>query len=93
MLDTMPDLVCPAHTEEYTPTREDLRGFLGWARQLRDVMTSLVDQPDPNFGVDYRWCHLYPYRTVAEPGRAVGLEVRVRNHLFRPALVRSTQAA
>jgi glyoxylase-like metal-dependent hydrolase (beta-lactamase superfamily II) len=89
MLDRMPDLVCPAHTEEYSPTREDLLGFRGWAQRLRDVMTSLIDQPDPNFGMDYRWCHIYPYRSIVEPGQTLAaVEVRVRNHLFKPARVR-----
>jgi glyoxylase-like metal-dependent hydrolase (beta-lactamase superfamily II) len=87
MLDIMPDLVCPAHTEEYSPDRNDLEGFLGWARKLRDVMTSLIDQPDPNFGMDYRWCHFYPYRAAAVKGDRIQYEVRVRNHLFKPANV------
>jgi glyoxylase-like metal-dependent hydrolase (beta-lactamase superfamily II) len=87
MLEFMPDLVCPAHTEEYSPDRADLEGFLGWSQKLRDVMTSLIDQPDPNFGMDYRWCHFYPYRAFAEKGEAVRVEVRLRNHLFKPANV------
>ena len=50
-------------------------------------MTSLIDQPDPNFGMDYRWCHFYPYRAEPAPGEAVRLELRLRNHLFKPAQV------
>ena len=85
---TCPDLVCPAHTEEYSPSREDLEQFLAWAVRLRSVMTGLIDQPDPNFGVDYRWCHFYPYRSVLTPGSAsVNLEVRIRNHLWKAARV------
>lgn len=65
----MPDLVCPAHTEEYSPSRLDLEGFQGWANRLRDIMTGLIDQPDLNFGMDIRWCHFYPYRLVISKGR------------------------
>ncbi len=87
MLESGPDLVCPAHTEEYSPSRQDLEEFLDWAMKLREVMTSLIDQPDPNFGLDYRWCHFYPYRAALASGKIVRLELRVRNHLFKDAKV------
>jgi glyoxylase-like metal-dependent hydrolase (beta-lactamase superfamily II) len=87
MLEVAPDLVCPAHTEEYSPSRDDLRDFLGWAEELRTVMTSLIDQPDPNFGMDYHWCHFYPYRSEIGTGEEFQLELRLRNHLFKPAWV------
>lgn len=83
MLEYLPDIVCPAHTDEYSPSREDLEGFLAWAHQLRDVMTDLILQPDPNFGMDYRWCHFYPFRHVAADDREFTVRVLVRNHLFR----------
>ena len=86
MIACRPDLVCPAHTEEYSPTARDLEEFLVWALRLRELMTSLIDQPDPNFGMDYRWCHFYPFRLDTGCGRA-RLELRLRNHLFRPAKV------
>jgi glyoxylase-like metal-dependent hydrolase (beta-lactamase superfamily II) len=85
MLECRPDLVCPAHTEEYSPSRDDLEEFLAWARDLREVMTSLIDQPDPNFGMDYRWCHIYPYRVRPAPQEKARIEVRLRNHLFLQA--------
>jgi hypothetical protein len=88
MLQHMPDIVCPAHTDEYSPTREDLEGFLGWAQKLRDVMDGLIQQPDPNFGMDYRWCHFYPYRHPAGRGGEFQVELIVRNHLFRPGKIR-----
>ncbi|MFH1069252.1 MAG: MBL fold metallo-hydrolase [Candidatus Glassbacteria bacterium] len=89
MLHYLPDMVCPAHTEEYFPTRPDLEEFLGWANELREVMTGLIDQPDPNFGMDYRWCRFYPYRTIMEQtGEEFTVEVILRNHLFRPAQVK-----
>ena len=87
MLDYLPDIVCPAHTEEYSPTKEDLEEFLGWAYRLREVMTELIDQPDPNFGMDYRWCHFYPYRSEPAVGEEFEVELRLRNHLFKPAKV------
>ena len=88
MIACRPDLVCPAHTEEYSPTAKDLEEFLGWALRLRRVMTGLIDQPDPNFGMDYRWCYFYPYRTELAAGERARFEVRLRNHLFKPANVK-----
>jgi glyoxylase-like metal-dependent hydrolase (beta-lactamase superfamily II) len=85
MLEIMPDLVCPAHTEEYSPNRQDLEEFLGWAYRLRDLMTGLIDQPDPNFGMDVRWCHFYPYRSVVTGPGEFEVELLVRNHLYKPA--------
>jgi glyoxylase-like metal-dependent hydrolase (beta-lactamase superfamily II) len=87
MLEYRPDIVCPAHTEEYRPTVEDLEEFLDWAYRLRDVMTGLILQPDPNFGMDYRWCHFYPYRSVAANGEPFQVELVIRNHLFKTARV------
>ncbi len=87
MVEYLPDIVCPAHTEEYSPTKEDLEGFVTWANQLRDVMTGLIAQPDPNFGMDYRWCHFYPVRHVADKEEFT-VELRLRNHLFREGKIR-----
>ncbi|MCZ2154457.1 MAG: MBL fold metallo-hydrolase [Bryobacterales bacterium] len=87
MLEFGPDIVCPAHTEEYSPTHEDLEGFLGWAHRLRDVMSDYIAQPDPNFGMDYRWTHFYP--ALARPGQGeFEVQLRVRNHLFKPGTLR-----
>ncbi len=88
MLEYGPDLVCPAHTEEYAPSRADLEEFRGWALELREVMTGLIAQPDPGFGMDYQWCRLYPYRQEVRPGETFRVELRLRNHLWRPATVR-----
>ncbi len=88
MLHYLPDIVCPAHTEVYSPTRQDLEEFLQWAKRLREVMTGLILQPDPNFGMDYRWCHFYPARKTAAEGDEFTVELRVRNHLFRPGNLR-----
>ena len=89
MLQYKPDLVCPAHTEEYSPTEKDLREFLSWACRLREVMTSLIDQPDPNFGMDVRWCRFYPYRSFVSAGGSFQVNLLIRNHLFRPARVQA----
>jgi len=85
MLQYLPDIVCPAHTEEYSPTEEDLEEFLGWAHRLREVMTGLIDQPDPNFGMDYRWCRFYPYRSVPAADEPFEVRLMIRNHLFNTA--------
>ena len=87
MLRYLPDIVCPAHTEEYFPTREQLEEFHQWSLDLREVMTELIEQPDPNFGMDVRWCHFYPYRLVADGTEPVEFELRVRNYLYIPAEV------
>ncbi len=88
MLEYAPDMVCPAHTEEYYPTREDLEGFLGWAKNVRTVMTELIDQPDPNFGMDYNWCRFHPFRSQPEPGEEITVDLMLRNHLFTDSEVK-----
>jgi glyoxylase-like metal-dependent hydrolase (beta-lactamase superfamily II) len=85
-----PDLVCPAHTEEYAPSREDLKEFENWALRLRQVMTGFIDQPDPNFGMDVGWCRFYPYLSTAGCGGDFSVDLLVRNHLFRPAALAVT---
>lgn len=88
MLRHLPDIVCPAHTEEYSPSKEDLEQFLGWAREVREVMTGLIAQPDPNFGMDTRWCHFYPVRHIGVGEGEFKVGLVVRNHLFRKGAVR-----
>ena len=90
MLHDLPDIVCPAHTDEYSPAKEDLEEFLEWAYRLRDVMDGLVAQPDPDFGVDYRWCHFYPVRHMARGTGEFAVELIIRNHLFRPGKIQVT---
>jgi len=90
MLEYLPDIVCPAHTDEYSPPKEDLEGFLEWAQRLRDVMTDLILQPDPNFGMDYRWCHFYPFRHIARDDQEFTVQLMVRNHLFKRGQVEVT---
>ncbi len=83
MLQYLPDIVCPAHTETYSPSQKDLQEFLQWAYRLRETMAGLILQPDPNFGMDYRWCHFYPAHHRAQNGNEFVVELRLRNHLFR----------
>ncbi|MBE0660803.1 MAG: MBL fold metallo-hydrolase [Bryobacteraceae bacterium] len=87
MLDYLPDIVLPAHTEEYSPSKADLEEFLDWAYRVREVMTGLIQQPDANFGMDYRWTHFYPFRHVTEGEAPFTVELVVRNHLYKPARV------
>jgi glyoxylase-like metal-dependent hydrolase (beta-lactamase superfamily II) len=87
MLLYKPDFVCPAHTEEFSPTEKDLVEFRSWAYRLREIMTSLIDQPDPNFGMDVRWCRFYPFRSFVPAGARFQIELLVRNHLYRSASV------
>ena len=85
MLKYLPEIVCPAHTAEYYPTPEDLEGFHQWALDVREVMTELIDQPDPNFGMDKHWCVFHPYRVSCRDGGSFQVELIIRNHLFVPA--------
>ncbi len=85
MLQYLPDIVCPAHTEEYYPGRADLEGFHEWALEVREVMTELIDQPDPNFGMDVHWCVFHPFRVFCSDKEPFEIELIIRNHLFVPA--------
>lgn len=87
MLEYLPDIVCPSHTEEYSPTRSQLEQFHHWSLELREIMTELIDQPDPGFGMDARWCHFYPYRLIVQGEDTVECALKVRNYLCRPARV------
>jgi hypothetical protein len=53
-------------------------------------MTGLIDQPDPNFGMDYRWCRFYPYRSIPEGEEPFQVELMIRNHLFKTAEIEVT---
>jgi glyoxylase-like metal-dependent hydrolase (beta-lactamase superfamily II) len=76
-----PEILLTGHTGALEVTREDLDGFVAWARELELAFTRLVPVPGlENEALDPYPAWFDPYRASVSPGAAVPLKVFVRNH-------------
>jgi glyoxylase-like metal-dependent hydrolase (beta-lactamase superfamily II) len=89
ILELMPDFLCPQHFEWNTGTREHLESYLTSSRATNDAFRRIIDQPDPQIGVDNNWASLYPYQYEAEPGSSLLYQLRIRNWLDRGSRLRA----
>ena len=51
-----------------------------WMDRWTELFTDIIDQPDPNLGMDPHWVEFYPFKVRVKPGGEVTFEIRVRNH-------------
>jgi glyoxylase-like metal-dependent hydrolase (beta-lactamase superfamily II) len=89
ILELQPDYVCPNHTEWLRATPETLQDYLKEAEEVQGIWMEIVDQPDPEIGVDNNWVSFYPYQLEADPGETVHYELRVRNWIDRDSQLKA----
>jgi glyoxylase-like metal-dependent hydrolase (beta-lactamase superfamily II) len=88
LLELKPDYVCPNHFEWNVATPEILESYLKSSAEVQDTWKEIIDQPDPEIGVDNSWASLYPYQAEADPGDTIHYELRIRNWINRPSHLR-----
>jgi len=88
LLEVRPDYICPNHTGWLRATPETLQAYLRQAEQVQGIWEQIIDQPDPEIGVDNNWVSIYPYQVEADPGDTVCYELRVRNWIGRDSHLR-----
>ena len=79
LIEVRPDYICPNHTGWLRATPETLQAYLREAEEVQGIWKQIIDQPDPEIGVDNNWLSFYPYQVEADPGDTIGYELRVRN--------------
>jgi len=89
LLELRPDYICPNHTGWIRATAETLQNYLKEAEQIQETWKEIIDQPDPEIGVDNNWVSFYPYQAEADPGDTVRYELRVRNWIDRDSHLRA----
>jgi len=91
LLEYEPEILLTGHTGALEVTREDLDGFLAWARDLELAFRRLAPVPGlENEALDPYPAWFDPYRATVSPGTSVTVRVLVRNHAAdaRPARLR-----
>jgi hypothetical protein len=91
LMEFEPELLLTGHTGALRVDRKMLEDFHGWARQLEGVFQTMVAVPaEVNFALDPNFATLYPYRSPAQPGDRLALELRVTNHGVQDASARAS---
>jgi glyoxylase-like metal-dependent hydrolase (beta-lactamase superfamily II) len=90
LLQLKPDFVCPNHYEWSLATPEVLGSYLRSSEETGAVFRQIIDQPDPQIGVDNNWISFYPYQVEAGPGDSIHYELRIRNWIYRKSQLRVT---
>jgi len=90
LLELKPDYICPNHFDCSEATPELLESYLRSSEEMGDDFRAIIDQPDAEFGVDNNWASLYPYQAEAVPGGKLPYELRIRNWLSQPSLLKAT---
>jgi glyoxylase-like metal-dependent hydrolase (beta-lactamase superfamily II) len=89
LLELKPDYVCPNHFEWSPATLETLNSYLKSSEEIQQIWSRIIDQPDPEMGVDNNCVSFYPYQSEAGPGDTLQYDLRVRNWIERPSQVRA----
>lgn len=80
ILEMAPSVIAPGHGEPFLVTEEMSLAFEARMRKQDAFFKDLIADQDTDMGLDPSWVQVYPYQAVAEPGRPLQLELRVRNH-------------
>lgn len=83
MLSLRLDFVNPQHFEWNAATSYNLESYLKSSQETYNAFRRMIDQPDPEIGVDNNWASFYPYQVEAKPGDRLRYELRIRNWIYR----------
>lgn len=76
------DFICPNHFECSEATPWIVESYLKSSEDMDTDFRAIIDQPDPQIGVDNNWASIYPYQAEAGPGSEIPYELRIRNWLY-----------
>lgn len=79
-----PDIILGGHGTEIADPSPQYDLMERDALEMQEVMADLSYQPGYRYCTDPYWCHFYPYRVMAAPGKGVEMRLNVKNHLDRP---------
>ncbi len=87
ILENEPTIVAPGHGKPFLSNRADLEDLKRRLEVQRDYFSSVVADPEANFGLNPSWARLYPYQPLARTGISTAMELRVRNYRSTPMQV------
>lgn len=84
ILEHQPTLVAPGHGKPFLSNKEDLEDLKRRLEKQQEYFSSVIADPDCNFGMNPSWARLYPYQLLARAGSSSAIELRVRNYRSKP---------
>jgi hypothetical protein len=83
-LEYMPDILCGGHDLQREVKPRVYQAFAQKAQLLTQLFEMLLPG-EANYGLEPSWAQIYPYQSLARPGDALNLQVRMSNFLPRTA--------
>jgi glyoxylase-like metal-dependent hydrolase (beta-lactamase superfamily II) len=80
LIDYEPTMLAPAHGKPFLSNKEDLEELKTRLEKQRDYFTSVIADPDCNFGLNPSWVRLYPYQLAVKRGSRADVQLIVRNY-------------
>lgn len=84
ILEHQPTMIAPGHGKPFIANKEDLEDLKKRLEGQQAYFSSVIADPDTDFGLNPSWVRLDPYQAEARRGEAATIEVRVRNYRARP---------
>jgi hypothetical protein len=84
-----PDYIAPNHFEWNVATPELMQSYLQTSEEVQNSSKEIIDQPDPELGVDASWASFYPYQVESGPGDEISYELRIRNWIGNNSHIRA----
>lgn len=83
MLSLQSDFVCPQHFEWNGRTVNNFESYLESSQETDDAFCRIIDQPDPQIGIDINEVSFYSYQVAADPGSTIQYQLRIRNWIYQ----------
>lgn len=83
-----PDYLVPNHFEWVPATESNLLSYVETSLRVSQLYKKVSGQPDPMFGIDPNWISAFPYQVQADAGEPITIQIRCRNWLRQPSVIR-----
>lgn len=80
ILDHFPDTILTGHGGAVSFDKEKVGRWKDWMERWEELFTEILDQPNPDMGMDPNWIEFYPYKVRVRPGDSVVFQVKVINY-------------
>jgi hypothetical protein len=83
-------MMAPGHGKPFVSNKQDLEDLKPRLAKQKEYFSSVIADPDCNFGLNPSWVRIYPYQLRAKAGSTASLELRVRNYRSKPMRLEAT---
>jgi glyoxylase-like metal-dependent hydrolase (beta-lactamase superfamily II) len=90
LIEYEPTMMAPGHGKPFVSNKQDLEDLKPRLAKQKEYFSSVIADPDCNFGLNPSWVRIYPYQLRAKAGSTASLELRVRNYRSKPMRLEAT---